>query len=336
MTNSEPNLFLVQLDPGGVWRVTIFTGLMIAVTIIITKFFTRLALPAKLLLGYTLIWPLYIISFPNYSYGGYHTAFQASAGQTFAELLIISLAAWVYPWKKGALLEMVTLFQIISVWFLPYGLMETHSFDLAFIALCVPFVSFWSALAAVVTILAHHGATADMILGAIFISALLKNKAEKIFVVILILILAGAAYYHTHGTWFDGGDRIAHYKHYLALWATNKWTLIFGVGAGTFTWASFTLDQFKSPMWIQLHSDWLQILFELGLVGLGLAVWTFYSALTTAWKQPKSGLLEKVAAAGCFALTYHPLRFFPSAYLIASIFSEALKADQKGGYDGEK
>ncbi len=97
---------------------------------------------------------------------------------------------------------------------------------------------------------------------------------------------------------------------------------IAGVGPGSFMWCSLLIDKFKEPMFLQMHSDWLQLAFEEGIVGILLVIATVLIAVKRALSNKR--VLMGIAGASVFALTYHPLRFFPSAIMLALIFSEAL------------
>ena len=69
-------------------------------------------------------------------------------------------------------------------------------------------------------------------------------------------------------------------------------------------------DPGQPPLWLFMHNDWLQIGFEMGVVGLVLCLALFVQTLARAPKR----LRPIVAGCGAFMLTLSPLHFFWSAF----------------------
>lgn len=324
------------MDIGGIWRSTFFIGEVFLLAMVMYNRIPRIVFA---LWFYSIVQALYILEFPALPFGDYNTAYQATAGQVVTELLIIPLSFFllkpkVYKWIWRAI-PLVVLYEIYAIWVhseaRPMGLMISPSFDSAFISLALPFMPLWIALPVIITVVTHHGSTALLILLAEafawgIVSLTKKPRKKQIAIFLGLSVLAGAilgvAYVHSHSQLFDGMERIAAYKRYMKFWAQDWHFITFGVGPGSFMWTSMMIDKWTPPLFLQMHSDWLQILFELGTVGFLLVCGVFFTALKNVWGKLK--LMAALFGVAAFALTYHPLRFFPPALLVGLIFYEAL------------
>lgn len=320
------NPLTAQLDIGGVWHMTYFFGLALILVNWIAVFFRRLLnLPEKLLLAYTLLYALFISEFPKLHFGLYNTAFQATAGQVFAEIILVVIGAMSLQKWARKILPFVVLFSLACVW-LPFnGLMIAPSFNSAFAALAMPLSPWWVIALTLLTIVTHHGSTAVLIAAAQFLALAIKFRKLRKWGLAALGILGAAAYFNS-GHMFDGWDRLNRYQQFFNLWRQDWRNIIFGVGPGTFAWSSLEADKYAGDPFLQLHSDWLGFGWDFGLIGLGLAGAVFITAVRNAWEKP--WLLSALFGCGAFALTYHPLRFFPTAFLTAMIVFQARRDDQ--------
>lgn len=107
-----------------------------------------------------------------------------------------------------------------------------------------------------------------------------------------------------------------------------------GMGLGSFFYIgpSVTVPAFKQPF-IFMHSDWLQILFEQGIIGLLLVFTTYVLCL---WNlRGNKPLFNSLAVFGCFGLANFPLHNPVSAIiglvLIHWGLTDGPKAHQKSG-----
>lgn len=315
------------IDVGGVWRETYFIGLTIIVSFLVFQFrqkrHTWDVILDKLLLLYVLVYSLFMFEHPNTRFGAYSTAYQLTAAQSFVETCIVLVTAMYCRGYIIHLLLYVVGFELVCIWLGYGGLLLAPSFDLAFCALAAtllpPYV-WWLVL---FTCLTHHGSTALLILAAQLLAVTIRYKDKKYLILFILSVLGllSVAYFHSHGPLLDGTERLQKYTQYMKFWAAKPEWIIFGVGPGSFMWTSLLIDDFKTNAFLQMHSDWLQILWEYGVVGFTLMVTVFIGAVKRAHKS------EWGAIFGCaaFGLTYHPLRFFPSALLIAVIFVSCKK-----------
>ena len=174
------------------------------------------------------------------------------------------------------------------------------------------------------TAIFNHGSTAILIIGAQAVAYAIAKGDRKYRVLLtgLVPVLLLAAWQNS-GVMFDGGERLAKYRQALTYWSGSTKRIIFGEGPGSYLWTSAGLDDFKAPIFLHLHSDWLQVLFEYGIVGFLLVLLFYLQNAISAFKYPKR--FAAFIGVGAFALTYYPLRHFPSAVLCAFIFLDRVE-----------
>lgn len=324
---ADVSILNIPVDQGGIWHYAWAIGL-IACT---WNFFGfRVWYFLNFVHPYFLARALWLLEAPRLPFGDYTRAFQATAGQAAAEMVIIPYAANVFErWIKWICVAFASI-EILGIWFGRAGLMGWESFDMALLALCIPFlVGFANYLlpVAVITILAHHGSTAKLML-LVEIAA-----ATPWIAAILLPAFVAVAWTQTHSIWFDGMERLEAWKFFLKFWATDWGNIFVGTGGGTFMWVSVLLRKANTGVFLHMHNDWLQILFEQGAVGLALALYLFGLSIRRARKDKQ--LLSAILASGVFGFFYHPLRFFPSAFLVCLVFTRALRGRKEKANDVE-
>lgn len=319
------SILTVPIDIYGCWHISIFIALFVCAFLILRCYWGSMERWALALTAWVLIRGLMIVEFPALPFGDYTRAFQATAGQTLLEFILIVLAVLAAPSFFWSLLPYLVATEIGLLWGFGAGLMKAPSFDTALIALCVPLVAPWLAALSVITIIANHGSTALLILGSQFAMIALRRRGpmRSLFFMVIAPALTFTAYLHHYGPLLDGLERIHSWERYMGAWAASGWRyVVFGVGPGSFMFHSLLIDNYKPPFFLMMHSDWLQIPFELGLVGLILTLGVLYKALQGAWCCDR--LAAAVIGAAAFGLTYHPMRFAPSAIVITMIIVTAL------------
>ncbi len=301
-----PNILTIPIDLGGVWHLSLFFGLLACL------WYNNFGW----LFAWVMARGLMTLELPHLPFGDYTRAFQATTGQCMIEVILICSVARVKNlWK---LIPSLAFIEIACVWIFGKGLMVAPSFDTALIALCMPFIPIQLQIAGFITIVTHHGYTALMILAAELLAIAIRCKSARIWCAISFTAIASAILlHHEYGT-----DRINHWVRYMEFWRSDWRYIIAGVGPGTFMLMSMLIDKFQPPLFLYMHNDYLQVLFELGLVGFVLMICLMARAIRGSWGNTK--LLAGVLGASAFGLTYSPLRLFPSAMLIAMIFYRAL------------
>jgi hypothetical protein len=109
----------------------------------------------------------------------------------------------------------------------------------------------------------------------------------------------------------------------------NPWL---GLGSGTFTMFGPALQMREAvqnniqgfPGFFWMHNDWLQVLFETGIIGVGFCVLIFLKAL---WDSKKNAeLFACILTYGAISITQMPIRWFIfsllGAYLVRATISD--------------
>lgn len=318
------NVLSIDLDHLGVWRMSIFIGIsLLFFTILLTSKLSLKGITWAYLISYC----IFVLEFPFQRYGTVDTAFVAQAGRVLIEAALIPL--WMNGLSKtqDKILEkfftLLMCVEIFLIWYFGQGLMLMASFDTALLACFVPFAPSWLVFASLVTIFTHHGATAIVILLAQVVAYAIKSPSWRFYGLGGLLPVSIFTWFRLHDLSMGSDSRIVGYKQFMEAWWNAGWpTIIFGAGPGSFPWLSLILSNFKEGSIVQLHSDWLQIMFELGVVGFALVLCLVLKAIKDSWDEPR--ILAAVFGSAAFGLTYHPLRFFPSMLLIAYIMKKAL------------
>lgn len=316
------------IDPGGIWHITYCIGLMLIVPFYVFNGPVRgLPLSAKLLFTYLLFWCLFILEYPAIHFGPFTPNFQSTAAQVFAESLLILYAVGALSKWIAYLIPVLALFASMCVWLGLPGLMHAPSFNAALAAACIPAIASPYLIGFIIlTALAHHGSTALLILGAQLLALILKKRVKWEW-----LLWAGIAGIVSATLWqnqphFNSGERLEKYAEYLHFWARDWKSVVFGMGPGSFVWYPI-MRNLNNPeptrIFLQMHSDYLEVLWALGLVGEVLAVAVCARAVKKAWGMSVEAL---AGVLGClaFMLTYEPLEYFPSALLTAWFFARVL------------
>ncbi len=337
----ELNPLTTYIDPMGVLGLTMFFGMLFCLFLFIRKKLPVIGWPASLLWFYALANALFILEFPDTPYGLYNRAYEANAGRSFAEMLLIPLAAMAAPKWIWKVFIAGVVFDIGLVWcgqsaFTAWDFVST-SFDTAFMAIMIPFSPMWLIPLSLLTILTHHGSTAFLILlmnilAWCYVRARPWPLRKKVLAWTGFAIAAGLlfalAYFHSNAPMLDGEERLHIWTKYSAF-PSRSWNFQWlGVGAGSFVWISELMDKFGPNNFVWMLNDWLQTKFDMGWIGLGLMVGVFLNCIWNVRKHYQ--LLAAVLGCGAFMCTYYPLRLFPTMLLFALIANLALNKKAQG------
>ncbi len=292
--------------------------------------------------AWILLGAVYQLEFPGLPFLDNNAAYSWAAGQTFAEALLIPLSVLLLPkkWRSKCAEILVVLTVIVElfltswnswiIWRHPElanigypvinGLMRGVSLDMVLLALLVPFTPWWLALLSILSIVTHHGTTALMVLGAeVFAWAFINLRLRYAIAlpVVVTPILGALAYWHSNAPLLDGHERLAAWTRYFSFWWESWGFVAFGVGPGSFMFTAMQIDK-KPPIWFFMHSDFLQVPWELGVVGLALMLMAFARLVISARYDVK--LLAAMFGLMAASLTYHPFRFFPGMLYAAFVF----------------
>lgn len=130
----------------------------------------------------------------------------------------------------------------------------------------------------------------------------------------------------------NSGDRLLMWKFFLSKWnVVSNW--IFGTGYGTFGVFSINVQKHfhmrDNGWWIWIHNDWLQELFEVGLVGLLLMAATYLRALLLLVKERLLHEAVSLILYGLMMLMNYPAHLAPTAAFGAWLAVVALSSKQR-------
>jgi hypothetical protein len=170
------------------------------------------------------------------------------------------------------------------------GALGNPSMNSTLIVVTMPFVidylwgrSRWIFIAlAVGAVFLSKGSVGVGMLAALACLYAVRFRMWKLLALAPISLLAGLAVFKTH--MLNTGTRWQIWEFMIGNWWNNPLHYWFGTGLGNFGVFSVNLQmKFKfmdGQWWTWLHNDWLQFLFELGFIGLGLAVMVYLIALS--------------------------------------------------------
>ncbi len=139
------------------------------------------------------------------------------------------------------------------------------------------------------------------------------------------LLLAGA--FNASGGLFHTSGRLIEWSNLLTFWwKGGSWLL--GTGVGTFEWLGPAIDTMlfgkTTGAFMWMHNDWLQLLFEGGVLGfLGvvtIAGWMLWRARRKPW------LVAGLASMGVCMLAQMPLHFFVGQVWLTMLVIESSEA----------
>lgn len=125
----------------------------------------------------------------------------------------------------------------------------------------------------------------------------------------------------------DSNGRINIWKASYAYWVDNVDPLI-GAGISSFNHLGIIIGKineldFEKVKWTWLHSDWLQSIFELGIIGFLLTVWVFIVCLNRSYRH-STWLFASIVTMGVACLAQMPFRYFHAGFACMFLIMAAL------------
>lgn len=265
---------------------------------------------------------LRVFVFPNSPFAGndpaWVTQFDLASCRAFAEFAIIILAvlqlewkSWIIFWRIVAALNACLMIGGAFT-HTPYGLLVNASMSGCMAACLLPLLPFPELILSLLAALLSFRHMPYACLGAMGIIAIWQGRRFRHWLLLLIPALPVLAMrlYNSNGrgqTWALAWE---FYKTH------GQW--ITGYGGGTFQVIGPYLTRPLGSLWFWMHSDWGQVLFEQGVIGLILVGSLYFVALYRA----KSRLFYSFTAFGVWAMANMPLRYPLTACLGACILRE--------------
>lgn len=127
---------------------------------------------------------------------------------------------------------------------------------------------------------------------------------------------------------FNSGDRFLMWEFFMSKWAVPA-NLLTGTGYGTFGVFSNNLQRHfqvrEGVWWVWMHNDWLQGVFEAGIVGISLMVSTYLLALYRLIYARKHHEATAFILYGIFMGANYPMHLAPTALFGAWLTILALR-----------
>lgn len=245
-------------------------------------------------------------------YGEHVFRFEAIAGRAYVSLISVSLLAYLLRWR--------------GIYFLPFFAFTIDNTTLrgAFFAMLMP-IAIKKApflLLALIPLVVHsHGSTAIFLTGLSFAVYFFSIRSV---LVSAVLALGAGLFFEGFDRLFDPTGRIDYWIEAFWWWTkyANQWI---GTGLGSFAWFGPLIyhSHGRYELWTYMHNEWLQILFEQGIVGLAAIVYFFGSMLY--WTRKNRWLFTSLIVYAAAGMTQMPLRNFVTALWGALLVQEAIQ-----------
>lgn len=316
------------------WRYQTFFGVGLIAFFFPLRYWRKTGIAGATLWSYVLVSAAFGFLNPSGTYGNLQIRVDQSSGVAFAIALLGPL--FVLSLKPSGVRTLWEAFEVfavldsLAVLIIGYGAFNNASMDTAFIAAMIPSLLFrpdrhatfairgfgaafvvWSVLAVVIplsAVLAGKGATAIFTLAVgLSVFGMLTHRSRAVLVA--VLTVAVGLFIQRSGLWNSHG-RVGIWKQAMDWWLENA-NFFYGTGIGTFEWVGLTFQTNPQTVFLFLHNEPLQILFEGGAWGLTLAIVFVWRVLVGAGDRP--WLLSTCFALLTLSTTQFPLRFFFSA-----------------------
>jgi hypothetical protein len=308
--------------------------------------FKKYGLWVAALFVYTLISALMVFGKPGFGdFGPLQYKLDRSTATAYGTVLALSIFVafstadlinklWIF-------LEFLCIIDSVLVIKNNYGILNVGSMDGTFLALMLQPILWrgWKAinlknkwmtiyailvvLLPVIAIIRTSGSTIFFIISVEFFALLFAEK-KYIWSVVLSVIVLIAGKLHEGSELLNPNGRLEIWKQAMHWWSqyANHWI---GTGTGSYLWIgpSTQVDSKMTVLWLWLHNEYLQILFEQGYVGLFLSLAVWFMALYRSRKTP--WLFATFAGASVAMCTQFPLRFVATELLFLLILRDSFE-----------
>lgn len=301
-------------------------------------------------LCYSVISAIWLFQNPEEVWPGLMIRIDAtSANAAFVMILISAVIAFAKKELLEIFLSGIVLavsMNCVSVIIFKHGMFHGSSMDNAAAALCLPFAFYvknkrwqeWTMITIILTsIFVRHGTTALVMLFAMtFVQIFYAKKIKKGAILALSLAILGVGYvisYKYIMTLYGEisiksltSERYHNWAEGMTWWWSNA-NLFFGTGTGSYQWIGPAIHNQKTLIYIWMHNEYLQGIFEQGLVGLALFVTVYVIALRKSISQP--WLFTTFIGLGIMSITQFPFRFFITQLMIVLLLRMSQENEEK-------
>lgn len=321
-----------------IWRTHQFFGLIFAAAVFSYLVIQTMGKAYALALFYSLASAIYLFQNPDEVWPGLMIRIDATAANAAVILILVSaVVAFVSLEVAAYLFSMLFTVVLINCWFVLFnghGMFHACSMDTAAAALFLPYalrmqkclterprdvmgwLKYLPAALILLTIAVTHGTTAFVMLLVMGLAYLRFTKAKSVVLgICAIVALAGIFSLWRHigaadDTWSARAltsGRMRNWTEMFSWWGpnANNW---FGTGSGSYQWLSPAIVNRKTEVFLWMHNEFLQGLFEQGALGLGLFLLVGASVLVKSASNP--WLFTTFTGLSVMCLTQFPFRFF--------------------------
>lgn len=319
----------------------------VGIAFVLASFGIYLGITYSWILGVSFFWMGFsgarLFAAVSSPYEGYSVPFvfgtDLKASCAIAEFVSVTIGALFIPEKLA-----IYFFRLISVIngiilligvFHPgvYGLLINPSMSGCLEVVLLPMIWRFSKLERAVGILSILGTPRHMVLGSIALLGLtyLVKKSKlwlsvlPIGFIALVVLSQMSSIRPLAERLFDSNGRGMAWHLSFAWWQMHSffWKLL-GAGSGSFSLIGPELTKPTGYRWFWMHSDWLQILWEQGVIGIILAFSCFGLFL---WRARRHWVFYSLIAYGFVALANMPLRY--PVFALLGAFLVRLSLEEK-------
>lgn len=298
-----------------------------------------------LLLAYCLISAVWDFQMPELVNDLLSLNIEFVAAQSFA--LIVMIVFFVAALETKFLPYLVRLFEIVLVGncatyiYNTWGLFNAGSMDTAFIAMLYPFLVFrplqerskwkiaWRIILAIfpLTCLFVNVPGSTVFFGltiGLGTYLILKKMWPLVLSSSALLMAIGYLMGPRSGGFLNDSGRFEPWKLFMTTWwnGANHW---WGTGTATFQWLGPEIQNKTEGLFIFMHNDYLQVIFEQGFIGFALSGILTIMCLRKAIKVP--WLFASCLSTMFVAFFQYPLRFFFSELFVLLLIRLCLDED---------
>lgn len=317
-----------------IWRTHQLVGLIVLTVMLIFIVFHSFGFRFALALVYTLISAVMLFQNPNATWGELQTRIDATSAISFGTTLLMVFVLTASQLKTlYVMLEnlfLIALINCVLVLIHGYGIFNASSMDCTFIALMMPYgwikrnalfnrkqtLGVWTEFIfvyglPVATIIKAQGSTPYFILFGALAAWTIVYKS-KIFSVLLAVPLA-IGFITQKEQFLDNNGRFEVWRLFMS-WFWDNANVLLGTGTGSFQWLGPAIQGTNKNLFLFMHNEYLQAIFEQGIVGFVLFSMVAISMLLKARKSP--WLFCSLVSVLISMLTQFPFRYFVSQFLI--------------------
>lgn len=311
-----------------IWRFHHFVG--VALVVLYLSLFTVRRLYGWLVgitLGYSLLSSLVLFQSTKPIWGNLQPRIDVTSAQAFIYLGLVVAGVSVLS-KRGMKnllksLAVLSLIDSLLIVFFKYGFFNNPSMDGTFVTLLIPYVASLNVWLVPISLLGigFAGETTPYLVLAAMLGTYFFYKNPKLSLLATLNCL-GFGYLFLGPEFLSPRGRFTAWDSFMNWWVGNANPWI-GTGYGSFHWIGPAVQEnLRTGYFLFMHNEYLQILFEGGVIGLALSLslW-IYAIVKARFSAVRVSLFAGMSVA---MLTQYPLRYFLTQVLVACLLRESL------------